>query len=231
MKTVICFVLGAAACACGAAGAAEAKGGDAAAEWAEAERTFVRFVTPVLEEARQRLKDPRIQWAQFTNDLVRKYLPDARVYVRDGAYSGDTKIWIVTRDGKITDLGDGVWTGVGGDQWWAVEKVSAYVKGRKIKVETAEQAVEVAKLVEAIQSSPSFVGMLRLNTKDYTVFDERFLTWMYGSKDDWKYAAAKKGGGWEVKVEYVGPPAAVQKPPVYEMVLDEEKRFVDLRRR
>ena len=50
------------------------------------------------------------------------------------------------------------------------------MKGRKIKVETAEQAVEVARLVEAIQGSPSFVGMLRLNTKDYTVFDERFLT-------------------------------------------------------
>ena len=54
---------------------------------------------------------------------------------------------------------------------------------------------------------------------------------MYGSKADWKYAAEKKGGGWEVKVQYVGPPASIQKPPVYEMVLDEEQRFVDLRRR
>jgi hypothetical protein len=226
----MCFVLGAAAWACGAARGDEAK--DAAAEeWAEAERTFVRFVTPILEEARERLKDPRIQWAQVTNDLFRKYLPDARVYVRDGAYSGDTKIWVVTRAGKITDLGEGVWTGADGNDWAGVEKVSAYLKGRNIKVQTAEEAVEVARLVEALQGSPSFVGMLRLNTKDYTVFDERFLTWMYGSKDDWKYAAAKKGGGWEVKVEYVGPPAAVQKPPVYEMVLDEEKRFVDLRRR
>jgi hypothetical protein len=230
MKPVICFLLGA-AWACGSARGAEAKPDAAAEEWAQAERTFVRFVTPILEEARERLKDPRIQWAQVTNDLFRKYLPDVRVYVRDGAYSGDTKIWVVTRDGKITDLGDGVWTGVGGDQWWAVEKVSAYVKGRRIKVETAEQAVEVARLVEAIQSAPDFVGMLRLNTKDYTVFDERFLSWMYSSKDNWKYAAAKKGGGWEVKAEYVGPPAAVQKPPVYEMVLDGEKRFVDLRRR
>jgi hypothetical protein len=73
--------------------------------------------------------------------------------------------------------------------------------------------------------------MLRLNTKDYTVFDERFLKWLYASGDNWKYTGAKKGDGWEVKVEYVGPPAMVQQPPTYELVVDEENRFVDLRRR
>jgi hypothetical protein len=202
-----------------------------AKEWADAERKFVEFVSPLLKEARARLNDPHIQWAQVKNDLLRKYLPDVRLYIRDGAYTGETKIWIVAKDGRIEDLGDGTWTGVGGNQWWAVEKVSAFVKGRKIKVENPAQAVEVTKLVEGIASSPSFVGMLRLNTKDYTVFDERFLRWLYAPRDDWKYTATEKdAGNWEVKVQYVGPPASIQQPPTYDLVLDQQKQFTDLRR-
>ena len=68
------------------------------------------------------------------------------------------------------------------------------------------------KLVEKMQESPSFVGMLRLNTKNYRVFDENFLKWMYGSDGNWKYTgAAGKDGGWVVKKAYVGPqPAMIQ---------------------
>ena len=232
MRSLICSsVLGLwIACACAVTRAAETGDKDAA-EWAKAEQAFVTFVTPVVKEARERLKDPRIQWARVNNDLLRKYLPDVRVYIRDGAFSGEDMLWIVTRDGTITALGDGTWRGVGGDKWRAVEKISAYIKGRRIKVESAERAVEVAKLIEFIAGAPSNVGMLRLNTKDYTVFDDGFLKWMYGSKDDWKYSAAKQGTGWQVKVEYVGPPAGVLQPPTYDLVLDGEKQFVDLRRR
>ena len=118
--------------------------------------------------------------------------------------------------------------------WWssAVEKVSAYVRTRKIKVQDPGQAVEVAKLVESLAQSPSFVGMLRLNTRDYTVFDENFLKWMYGSnKDHWKYTATKRDQArWQVKVEYAGPPASIQQPPTYDLLLDEQSHFIDLRR-
>jgi len=202
-------------------------------QWAAAHAKFVEFITPILTEARARLNDPKIQWAMVRNDLLRKHLPDVRLYIRDGAYSGETKIWIVSRDGKIHDLGDGTWVGVGGNQWSAVEKVAAYVRGRKIKVQTPEQAVEVAKLVESLAQSPSFVGMLRLNTRDYTVFDENFLKWMYGGSKDhhWKYTAtAKESGGFQVKVEYVGPPASIQQPPTYDVLLDDQNHFTDLRR-
>ena len=201
-------------------------------EWAAAHAKFVEFVTPILTEARARLNDPKIQWALVRNNLLRKHLPDVRLYIRDGAYSGETKIWIVTRDAQIHDLGDGTWTGVGGNQWHAVEKVSTYVRGRKIKVQTPEQAVEITKLVESIAQSPSFVGMLRLNTRNYTVFDESFLRWMYGSnKDHWKYTATpKEAGSFQVKVEYVGPPTSIQQPPTYDLLLDDQNHFTDLRR-
>jgi 3-oxoacyl-ACP reductase-like protein len=230
MKTVTPWVLSLAVSTCAAAARGAPNDDANAKEWADAERKFVEFITPVLKEARARLNDAHIQWAQVKNDLLRKYLPNVRLYIRDGAYTGETKIWILTRDGQILDLGDGTWTGVGGDQWHAVEKVTAFVKSRKIKVENPEQAVEVTKLVEAIASSPNFVGMLRLNTKDYTVFDERFLRWLYASPDNWKYTAKEKGTGWEVKVEYVGPPASIMQPPTYDLVLDEQKQFTDLRR-
>jgi hypothetical protein len=141
-------------------------------------------------------------------------------------------IWVVTKDGRITDLGDGVWTSKGASNVYAVARVSALLKELKIKVATPEQAVEVAKLFETVQSAPSYVGMLRLNTKDYTVFDDRFLSWMYGSQANWKYAASKNAaGGWQVAKEYVGPPAAVQKPPIYELTVDADGHFVDLQRR
>jgi hypothetical protein len=131
MRSLICSsVLGLSiACACAVTRAAETGDKDAA-EWAKAEQAFVTFVTPVVKEARERLKDPRIQWARVNNDLLRKYLPDVRVYIRDGASSGEDMLWIVTRDGTITALGDGTWRGVDGDKWRAVEKISAYVEGR-----------------------------------------------------------------------------------------------------
>jgi len=199
--------------------------------WEKAEQRFVKFITPIIEEARARLGDSQIQWSEVRNDLLRKYMPDVRLYVRDGAFDAKTKIWALKKDGEIVDLGDGLWKGANGNQWFAAEKVMAFVKDRTIKVGTAEQAVEVVKLMEKMQESPSFVGMLRLNTKNYRVFDENFLKWMYGSDGNWKYTAeAGKDGGWVVKKEYVGPqPAMIQQPPTYDVVI-ENGVFVELRR-
>jgi hypothetical protein len=230
MRMSACGFLGLMVCVCGLAGGAEREGGEK--EWEAAHGKFVEFVTPIVEEARERLGDPKISWAEVKNELFKKYLPDVRIYVRDGAFSGETKIWAVTKDGRIEGLGDGTWRGVGENKWFAVEKVPGFLKGRKIKVGSAEEAVEVAKLVEKLAGAASYVGMLRLNTKDYTVFDEAFLRWMYGSEGKWKYTGAKKGEGWDVTVEYVGPqPAMIQQPPVYELVVGEGGAFEDLRRR
>jgi hypothetical protein len=66
----------------------------------------------------------------------------------------------------IVDLGDGLWTSVGPTNVYVVDQVSSYVREQKIQVETPEQAIEVVKLIESIQSAPSYVGMLRLNTRD-----------------------------------------------------------------
>ena len=225
------FLLGLILCTAAAPAPATRQAGDDDAGWSQAHAKFVRYITPIIEDARTRLEDPHIAWARVTGDLLRKYLPDQRLYVRDGAYDGQSMIWIVTKDGRITDLGDGVWTSMGASNIYTVEKVSGFLKDRKIKIDKPEQAVEVAKLFETIQSAPSFVGMLRLNTKDYTLFDENFLNWMYGSQANWKYTASKEDAGWQVIKEYIGPPAAVQQPPTYDLKVDGDNRFADLRRR
>lgn len=216
---------------CLAAAPATQPGADEDAAWAAAHEKFVRFVTPILEDARTRLNDPHIAWARVNGDLLRKYLPEHRLYVRDGAYDGKSKIWVVSKGGKISDLSDGMWISRGASSVYTVDRVVGFVKDQKIKVESAEQAIEAAKLVETIQSAPNFVGMLRLNTKDYTVFDENFLKWMYGSDSDWKFSAIKKDAIWEVAKQYIGPPAAVQQPPTYQITLDAENHFIDLQRR
>jgi hypothetical protein len=53
---------------------------------------------------------------------------------------------------------------------------------------------------------------------------------MYGSEGNWKYSTTKVETGWTVMKEYVGPPAMVREPPNYELLLDDKKHFVDLRR-
>src|SRR4029453_7944807 len=99
------------------------------------------FVTPIIEDARDRLNDPHIAWARVTGDLLSRYLPDHRLYVRDGSYDGQNMIWVVTKDGRITDLGDGVWTSKGASDVYAVARVSEFLKELKIKIATPEQAV------------------------------------------------------------------------------------------
>src|SRR5687768_15678838 len=189
MRWIGCFAVGLAIGVSGVVRGAE--GSDEEKQWEAAHKKFVEFVTPIVAEARGRLGDGRIGWALVANDVFRKHLPDVRIYVRDGAFDGQTKIWAVTKDGRIEDLGDATWKGVDDNRRVVVEKVPAFLKGRQIKVESGEAAVEVVRLLEKIVGAASFASMLRLNTKDYTVLDERFLKWMLGRGEDWKYTGAK----------------------------------------
>jgi hypothetical protein len=91
-------------------------------------------------------------------------------------------------------------------------------------------AVEVAKLFEEVQSAAFYVAFLNINTKDFKVFDKALIESQFGPNTNWKYSGEKTKEGWSVKVEYVGPPASIMKPPVYEIDLDEQQMFHDLRR-
>jgi hypothetical protein len=108
--------------------------------------------------------------------------------------------------------------------------VAGFIRLRKIKVQSAEEAVDVAKLFEEVQGAANYVSFLMINTNDFKAFDKAFIEQQFGPRTDWKYSAEKRKDGWTVKVEYVGPPASIQMPPTYEMDLDEHQLFQDLRR-
>jgi hypothetical protein len=50
-------------------------------------------------------------------------------------------------------------------------------------------------------------------------------------RDDanWEFIATRKGPTWLVEEKYVGPPAMIMMPPTWEIIMDEHKRFLDIR--
>ena len=162
---------------------------------------------------------------------MRKYLPDFHVFVRfDRHLVGESRLFLVNREAQITDLGEADWQGNPDTKCWRVARVAEFLRARKIKVQSGDDAIEVAKLFEELQGAPNYVAFLKVNTKDFTLFDKHFMERFYGPNVDFKYTSAERAGGWTIKVEYVGPPAMVREPPTYEIDLDEQHNFQDLRR-
>jgi hypothetical protein len=175
--------------------------------------------------------DPNMRSAIFASALLRRYLPDFRVYVRfDRHMSGETRIFLVNRSGEITPLPNEEWARKDGEKFSRSPQVAEFIQQRKIKVQSAEQAVEVAKLFEEVQGAANYVAFLNINTKDFKVFDKAFLESQFGPRTDWRYSGKTRNEGWSVKVEYIGPPAGIMQPPVYEIDLDGQQTFRDLRR-
>ena len=175
--------------------------------------------------------DPNMRSAIFASALLRKYLPDFRVYVRfDRHLSGETRIFLVNRRGEITPLPNEEWRKNDAEKFARSSQVAEFLKRQKIKVESAEDAVEAARLFEEVQGAADYVAFLNINTKDFKVFDKAFIETQFGPRTDWKYSAGKSKEGWTVTVEYIGPPASIMRPPVYEISLDEKQMFHDLRR-
>lgn len=199
--------------------------------WAAAEAALAEHVAPLVKRLQDRFDDPRIQYAEFKSGLLRKYLPDYRVFAQDSMTHliGTTTVFILDRKGNIVDLGDSTWTGDNAVKAFRVPRIMDFVKSQGIKIENADGAVEVAQLIEEIQSASHYVSFLRINTKNYTVFDKRFMTGHYGPTTDWTYSATKRDGGWTVKVDYVGPPADIMVPPTYELDVNEQHVFSDIR--
>lgn len=223
-RTPAFFALALALVACSAASAAQPAADEEA--WARAEREFTRFITPRLEALRERHQQPSIREAQYRSGPLEKYLPDYHLHVLTGPYDGSSKIFLVSKEGKIVDLGDGSWSG--NENGYRLQAIPAFLKSRKLPVRNAEEAVEAALLLEEIRGSAGYVGFLQLNTAEFTVFDKRFLSQHYGPQTNWKYSAEPRDQGWLVKKEYTGPTAMVQAPPVYRIEVDEQLRLVDV---
>lgn len=226
-RTTWAGILAAAAIAAVPLGTRGEPAADKADPWVQAERSFKEYLAPILEAARNRHGDPTIQDAEYRSELLRKHLPEYRIRVKTGPYDGTSKLFLLTREGKILDLGETLWRGDASGL--RVREISDFLKTRKLPVRSAAEAIEAARLTEELQGAPGYVGFLQLNTNGFRVFDSHFISRFYGPPTDWKYTAEPHAKGWTVKREYVGPPAMVPLPPVYEISVDDEKHFADLR--
>jgi hypothetical protein len=175
--------------------------------------------------------DPNMRSAEFKSHLLRKHMPDLRLFVRfDRHMSGETRLFFVNRSGEITGLPEEEWRGNPAEQCFRVARIAEFLRLRQIPVRSTDDALEFAKLFEEVQGAANYAAFLKINTQDFTVFDKAFIENHYGPRIHWKYIAAKSTNGWTVKVEYVGPPASIQQPPTYEIEVDEQQMFRDLRR-
>ena len=192
-------------------------------EWAKADAAITDHLKQI---------DPNMRSAIFASALLRKYLPDFRLYVRfDRHMGGETRIFLVSRHAEITPLPNEEWRKNDAEKFARSSQVAEFIRQRKIKVQSPEEAVEVAKLFEEVQGAANYVAFLNINTKNFKVFDKAFIEEQFGPRTHWKYSAEKRKEGWSVKVEYVRPqPVSIEKPPVYEIDLDEQQIFNDLRR-
>ena len=191
-------------------------------DWARAEAAIAEHLKRI---------DPNMHSGEFKSHLLRKHLPDVRLFVRfDRHMSGETRLFFVNKSGKVTPLPEEEWRGNVDEQCFRVARVVEFLKQRKMPVQSADEALEFAKLFEEIQGAANYVAFLKINTKDFTVFDKAFIEGQFGPRTHWKYSSSARTNGWTVKVEYVGPPASIMQPPTYEIDVDEQKLFRDLRR-
>jgi hypothetical protein len=189
-------------------------------EWAKADKAIAEHFKKM---------NPASRSAVFASALLRKYLPDFKVHVLYDLPCGPaTRIFMVHRSGEITPLRDENWSGRAGDKFMRCADIAAFLARQNIQVKNAADAVAVAKLFEEVEDAATYVTSLKINTKDFKLFDKAFIEGCYGPSD-WKYSAQKSKDGWTVKAKYIGPPASIMMPPTYEMDLDEQQMFQDLR--
>ncbi|MFK7850574.1 MAG: hypothetical protein AB8D78_06305 [Akkermansiaceae bacterium] len=187
--------------------------------WAQAEAKI---------DARLKSIGPKISSVEFKSERLKKYLPEFRVFVRfDPDNVGQCGLILVNQDAEIIDLGNENWHGDAAAQYLGVPRLTEFLRARKIQVRTQQDAIEFTKFFERLQGAPGHIASLQANTEK---FEERIIDMEYPSTD-WKYTSVKREGGWKVMVEYVGDPSvSIMMPPTYEMDIDEQGNFRDLRR-
>jgi len=174
--------------------------------------------------------NPQMHYAEYRSPLLTQYLPHLRLYASyDGHHSHADRIYFLDQKGNVTNLPED-WRGNEEQRCWRIREITDFLRQQNIRVTNALAAVEFAQLIEDIQTSPDKLWKLWYNTKYFTVFDRALLEHFYGTKGDWTYTPSPRTNGWSVKVEYVGPAAQFPAPPTYEIDLDGQQRFQDVRR-
>lgn len=192
--------------------------------WAQAEAKI---------EAHLKSLDPKVHSVEIKSERLKKFLPDFRVFVR---FERDrverTGLILINQDGVFTDLGDENWHGDPGTRYLRVPRLNGFVRDRKIQAKSQEDAVEFTRFFEELQGAPGHVASLNVNAKNPPAFAfEKLTIEIEGPGAEWIYTSMKREGGWKVTAQYSGDPSAsIMTPPTYDLDVDEQGYFRDLRR-
>jgi hypothetical protein len=199
-----------------------------ARKWAPARNKWLEFIGPYLSRIRQEEYNPSIQYIEMRSDLVSKYLPQHRIYVIETTRAGRSSTFALSITGEISDLGRGDWMSHKDEKYFRNRKLSAFLSTQNIKISDPDTAIGITKLIERISRAAQDVVILRKSTNNFSVFDKRLYPCRCG-ESNWRYKAKKQNKIWRVDRKYAGPPVMMEKPPKWEIVMDEKNCFVEIR--
>jgi len=207
-----------------------AEGVETAKKWAAARRKWREFVGSYLSRVRQKEDNPSIQWVEMRSELLEKYLPRHRIYLVETTRLSVSSIFAVSISSDITDLGNGRWSSPDGKERFRNRNLSDFLQAQKMTIPDVNTAAGIARLTEEISSAPGAATMLRQNTSNFTIFDKRLYN-VWRKDENWRHEAKREEGYWLVTRKYVGPPAMIIEPPRWEIVVDKDDLFVEIRHR
>ncbi len=185
-------------------------------DWTEAEAKWKAFSEKHLDKMQKLSKSSELrQFTEIRSDLIYKYLPKFKFF------TDEYLIFALNISGEITPLGMGLWS-------LKNPEISDFMMKQEIKVKDASIAIEVVKLMEDIMSAPNRIGVLKINTNNYKIFDKDMYRRLSGDDSQWKYNVTKENDIWTVKPEYIGS-AQHMAPTISEIVVDNIGRIKEVR--
>jgi len=195
----------------------------ATVDWSKADAAMLKHLEKIKEKMRIEV---------LSSMLLRKYLPDYRVYVQSGERVRTVAdIFLVNQRGEITPLREVGWTGRGGDKFSRSPSIAEFLKQQKFHVKNADDAVEVASLFEELAGAGQYLRDLENDIKNLKPADQAFLVTEYEPGQNWTFHVEELDQGWQLKksVVHADPLASAPEPPKYRMDLDKQQLFQDLR--
>lgn len=141
-----------------------------------------------------------MKWEELKNPIITKYLPDYKIFF-DQRF-----VFVLDKSGHIICLGNFLPLNRAFESAPDLEVItySDFIKKMRIKIQSPEDAIDMAKLMEAVL----WGGRIE-----------------YEKSDAWRFKANRSDNSWIVNLDYVGPPANIFVPPTWKITLEEQGYF------
>ena len=162
---------------------------------------------------------------QITGGLIRKRLPAYTIFAIDPHTDFNSRLVARTTNGISIELGRELDLPT---QPPPSHKLIDFFVRQEFNVREKEDALEIVNLIEYIRLAPNKARMLKVNSKNYTLFDESLYEIFVCDKQSWELIPTKISAGWRINPKYVGHGSAMEHP-VYIIEVDNRGYFKNLR--